>query len=116
MAMSRITRFRLRAKNSINRLIEHHYSSFPRTENPFFPARASFRGADYRSPSNFPPVSFGIVLVCLAVFFVGDLFVRAVAKRLILRQTTHADEYRPGLRFDFEWLLVGSYHFAHKLE
>lgn len=63
--------------------------------------------------SDFATMAFSVVFVGLAVFFIGYLFVGAVAEGLVLGQAAHADEYRTGLRFDFKWLFIVFDDFAH---
>src|SRR2546428_12191352 len=62
---------------------------------------------------NFVAMSFRIVLVSLAFFFIARGFVRAVAERLILGKTAHANPDRLCLRFDFERSFVRFQNSAH---
>ena len=59
------------------------------------------------------PMSFRVVLVRLAVFLISGRLMRAVAKRLILRKTAHANPDRFLLRLDFKRSLVRFQYFAH---
>src|SRR5260370_857309 len=58
-------------------------------------------------------MSFRIVLVSLAFFFIARGFVRAVAEGLILGKTAHANPDRLCLRFDFERSSVRFHNSAH---
>jgi hypothetical protein len=58
-------------------------------------------------------MSFRIVLINLAVFFVPGGFVRSVAERLVFGKAAHANPDRFSLRFDLEGSLVRFHHFAH---
>ena len=59
-------------------------------------------------------MTFRVVIVSLAVFFIGRLFVRAVAEGLIFRKAAHANPDRSLLRFDLERLLVVFYYASHE--
>jgi hypothetical protein len=61
-------------------------------------------------------MSFRIVLINLALFFVPRGFVRSVAERLVFGKAAHANPDRFALRFDLEGSLVRFYHFAHQCE
>ena len=58
-------------------------------------------------------MSFGIVLVSLAVFFVPRRLVRAIAERLVLRKAAHANPDGLLLRFYFERLPIRLQNFSH---
>ena len=62
---------------------------------------------------NFVAMSFRIVLVSLAFFFIARGFVRAVAEGLIPGKTAHANPDRLCLRFDFERSSVRFHNSAH---
>jgi len=58
-------------------------------------------------------MSFGIVLVGLAVFLIAGSLVRSVAERLIPRKAAHANPNGFLLRLDLERSLVGFQNSAH---
>ena len=58
-------------------------------------------------------MTFRVVFVRLAVFLVPGGLVRAVAERLVLRKTAHANPDRFLLRFDFKRSFVRLQYFAH---
>jgi hypothetical protein len=68
---------------------------------------------DFRGLADFPPVTFVVVLIGLAAFFVPGLLVRSIAKRLILGKTAHADPNGFFLRLYLKRSLVGFEDFAH---
>jgi hypothetical protein len=65
--------------------------------------------------TNFPPVAFLVVLVGFSAFFVPGLLVRSVTKRLVLRETAHANPDRGFLRLNLERSLGGFQDLAHNL-
>jgi hypothetical protein len=58
-------------------------------------------------------MSFGIVLIRLAVFLVPRRLVRAIAERLVLGKAAHANPDRLLLRLYFKGSLVRLQNFAH---
>ena len=59
-------------------------------------------------------MSFGIVLVSLAVFLVPGGFVRPIAERLIFGQSAHANPDRFRLGLDLQRSLIRFYDSTHK--
>jgi hypothetical protein len=58
-------------------------------------------------------MTFRIVFLGLAVFFVTHGLARAVTERLVLGESAHANLDRFLLRFDFERSFVRFQNFAH---
>ena len=65
--------------------------------------------------TNFPPVAFLVVVVDFSAFFVPGLLVGSVTKRLVLRETAHANPDRGFLRLNLERSLGGFEDLAHNL-
>jgi hypothetical protein len=65
--------------------------------------------------ANFPPVAFLVVVVDFSAFFVPGLLVGSVTKRLVLRETAHANPDRGFLRLNLERSLGGFEDLAHNL-
>ena len=61
-------------------------------------------------------MTFVVVFVGLAVFFVSYFLVRAIAIRLVLRQSAHANPDRAFLRLDLERLFIGFDDSAHDVK